>query len=398
VSFKKRTKSDTFRANLYVEGRLSISGKKFLYIESADAAAYLPQIAMIDDRLSKEILAQQGVIMPSPAWRELQELAFCISQFEPDLIADRPGWNGDAFVFTENDVIAADEKEIKVVAVDIDPRRSAKSGTLDGWLDEVAEPLSGQSLPMFLIMAVLTAPLLQLIQRRENPAFETSGRPGCGKSTLLIIISSVSGEASVEMFNVTLDGLESSMCASSGQPLILDEANLFYGDESSTKRVAKWKALPFRLANGQDKKRYGVEQGDRSYFTTLIATNEPMTKLIAGENPAVIAAAADRLLALVIAEDRPYQTFDFVPKGYESAGSFAKALERGASANHGHAMARFVRGLVDELAKDRQALVDRINADIGLWKRRVGVTDDDGSISRTGDTFGLCYAAGEEAL
>ena len=106
---------------------------------------------------------------------------------------------------------------------------------------------------------------------------------------------------------------------------------------------------------------------------------------------------ADRLITLPLSEDRSFGIFDSLPDDYTSASEFAEDLMRAASANHGHAMRRFVKKLVKARIANEPGLQSEIRAFIHEFREKAGINSNNGSDVRVADAFGLVYAAGELA-
>lgn len=382
----------------HASGVITPRGAKYYRAVSEHRVGFVPVTTFIqDEKAARLLLVEQGWSPAAPAWRELKQKFDDVTEFTPANIADRYGWNGPIFLFPNGTLIAPQDAERPEVTIQADAALCAAKGSLKGWIKGVARPLKGQSLPMFLIMAAFAAPLSEIIGRHDNPGQEVQGKPGCGKSTLQLLMASVCGAGWRRSANTTLDGVESYMAASNGLPFILDEMNLFYGDEAQARRAPKIKNLAFRMADGQIKNRFNGSKPERYYFTATVSTNELLAEAIAGGNRSSASAAADRLLTLKVAEARQYGVFDSVPAHYDGAELFAKALVEAAERHCGHPMRVFVQGLVNDLHDDREGTIARINANIAKWREGADIGYDNGSLGRVADVFGLYYAAGEEA-
>lgn len=386
--------------NRMVEGFTSQRAAKFVRVENGDIVAYVPLSAFtLDERRARTVLAGAGIFTPGVAWRELCDDVAALHDFPHRLIADRSGWNGDAFFMPDGYVLAADETEHPAVAFEPNPARCKVMGTIEDWTASVAVPLTDQALPMTAVMMAFASPLLELIGRHENFGFELVGKGGTGKTTIQRLAASTCGGSEyLQSFNATLAGLEEEMAASNGLLMTLDEANAFYGDDQRQRRGSKFKTVAFRLAIGKATRRYLGPQPERYYYIFLTSSNESLGSLLGAEARDVSAAASDRFMTLKIAPSRPHGIFEFVPGSYASAEAFAKALELAVAGNHGQPIRTYLHGLVEDVSRDRTAVADRIRANIQLWRERAGVgSGDDGAIGRVGDAFGLLYAAGVEA-
>ena len=116
-----------------------------------------------------------------------------------------------------------------------------------------------------------------------------------------------------------------------------------------------------------------------------------------GTSKATSKAAIDRLMTLRLPDERKHGVFEFVPDGYKGCNDFAQSLDAAADANAGHAVRSYLERLVIDRSDDEEALKGRIKADVDLFRHKAGVGQDDGSMARVGDAFGLLYAGGAMA-
>ena len=191
--------------------------------------------------------------------------------------------------------------------------------------------------------------------------------------------------------DTTYNALEDMMKVHSDLPLIMDEANLLAATDSAKVRGDIFKALAFKLYNGSLKSRFGgpVERDYRLGF--IISSNEPLASLL-GQGNDVARAAQDRLITIPIDT-----SFGSVPKQFRSSSEFAKKLMRSAQRHHGHAIRRFLTGLVKDKVDDEAKLRHRIRRHVERFHRAAGTNLNEGSATRVAEAFGLVYAAGKLA-
>lgn len=382
-----------------VSGYTSPAGIKFVQVENKNLSVFVPLTAFVlEVQEAKQTLAEAGLVPIGGAWNELCEDVAALTEFPDRRIADRSGWNGDIFAFPDGAIIAPEGAEAPALAMKPDRSRCALAGSTEGWVDNVGTLLANQAIPMATVLMGYASPLVEVVGRFENFGFELVGPGGIGKTTVLRSAVSTYSGPNLPSFNTTSAGLESEMHTSNGQLLVLDEANSFYGTETPSKRGAAMKGLAFDLAIGKPKRRYLSPTPQRSSFVFLTSSNQALADLAGGESRHVLRAASDRLMTLRVSAERPFGVFDSVPPSFSTAEEYAKALEAACKANHGHPMRAYVQGLVNDLARDRDEVVERVQANVRLWRQRAGADlGGDGAIGRVADAFGLLYAASVEA-
>lgn len=391
--------------NVAIRGVTGASGAKWVNINKDHSSAWSRYSEFAtDEKATRNRLAEQGVVLVGATWRQALDGVTRLENFPPEAVAERPGWVEASFVLPDGTVFSPDGVTPPQITFDLDASRWALSGSMEGWTKRVAQPLAGQSLPMFLLMAVFAAPILELTGRSENFGFEVVGRPGCGKSTSqLLMASALGGIRNTSAgkywiaFDATLDGLESAMAEHSNLPMIINEANLFYAHLTEKARATQLKALVFKLGQGHSKRRYGAEKPQTHRFVYVTSSNVSLSMMISGENGAVADAAFDRLMTLEVPSDRPTGVFDFVPKDYANAEAFANQVEKAAHRHHGHAIRQFLGELVKERARGEKRLLRQISKHMKTFRTKAAALEGVSSTGRVADAFALVYAAGKLA-
>lgn len=392
-------------ANVTIRGVTAASGTRWINILKGHSSAWSRYSDFAtDERATRSRFAEQGVVLVAASWRQVIEQVSRLEDFPTEEVAERPGWVGASFVLPDGTVFSPDGVAPPQITFNLDASRWDQRGSMKGWIKHVARPLTGQSLPMFLLMTAFAAPILEFTGRSENFGFEIVGRPGCGKSTSQLLMASVLGGTRNTdsgkywiAFDTTLDGLESAMSEHSGLPMIINEANLFYAHLAQRARATQLKALVFKLGQGHDKRRFGAERPQTHRFVYVTSSNVSLAMMIAGENVAVADAAFDRLMTLEVPSDRFTGVFDFVPKGYADAEAFANRQETAANKHHGHAIRRFLAGLVDDRALGERGLFRQIAKDMEMFRTKAASLEGVSSTGRVAEAFALVYAAGKLA-
>jgi hypothetical protein len=80
-----------------------------------------------------------------------------------------------------------------------------------------------------------------------------------------------------------------------------------------------------------------------------------------------------------------------------SGSGFAQELIQAADENHGRAMKRFIKSLVNDRAAGEEGLRVELHRWLQLFRKNAGVDPNDGAIVRRADAFGLVFAAGRLA-
>jgi hypothetical protein len=177
----------------------------------------------------------------------------------------------------------------------------------------------------------------------------------------------------------------------------LEEATLFDVGGSNSGRASQTLALVFRSADGTTKSRGNGANTSRQEvvrFIQVLSGNEPIRQVLGRGRAKVNAAALDRLITLPINDDQEHGTFDFLPADYASGWALAEAIRAAIEQNHGLAMRRFLRELVEDRAADEAKLKQSIQGRMAKFRKEVGIDGSDGSAARLADAFGLVYAAG----
>lgn len=387
-------------SNIYPVGLTGPSGEKYVVVEHADKSACIPLAKIsIDERGARTAIVSRGImIMGSRNWAKFLDKVGNIREFPDAAVIESVGWNGDAFALPDCSVITKDGTDPTYLAIEPQRGKCAESGSFAGWRSKVAEPLAGLHLATFLLMSAFMPPLLRLTERVGNVGFEIVGPPGIGKSTLQYLISSALGGVMQDSsghywvsLDTTYNALEDMMKVHSDLPLIMDEANLMAAADTPKVRGEVFKALAFKLYSGTLKGRFGAPAEPDFRLGFIISSNEPLASLL-GQSNDVARAAQDRLITIPITK-----TFDLLPEGYSNSGQFAKELIRSAQRHHGHAIKKFLAGLVKEKADNEKKLRARIRKLVAEFQRQAGVDLNNGSASRVAEAFGLVYAAGSLA-
>ena len=394
------------KRGLRIKGATTLDGTQFVAVTRGDKTGWISHtaFALETPREIKSKLASQGVVLIGSDWGTVVNQVQALQSFPPRRLIEQPGWTGNHFTMADGSVIGPGKRRKPKALFAGDGFFSSTKGTLGSWRDGVAAPLVGQNLLSFLLMAGFASPLLTLTQRQSNFGFELVGKGGCGKTTALYVMASACGPAVHSSgsnywmsFNMTMAGMEKQLQRYNHLLTLFDEANLIVGSRSS-QEVGEFRERVFRLSDGRTKSTaYSpMQQTVRTIYLTT--ANEPVSTLLAGGDDRTNAAAADRLITLMLDDNRPHGTFDFIPPEFGDATDFANHLKSVIADHYGVPLRQFLDKVAKARASDERALRADIRAYEMKFVRKVGVDTNDGSATRVAEAFGLVYAAGRLAV
>lgn len=399
------TSSNEFKRakKIVASGATSADGVPYVRIKACGKVAFIPLADFSGSgRTARDKLEAAQVVLLNSDWARCLVLVDDISKFPPRPIIVTPGWAGDDFALPDGTVFSPPGSRKPIVLFSRLTMKCHQKGSLKGW-NKGLEVLVDQALITFLLMAAFAAPLLRIVNRMGNIGLELAGPKGVGKSTVQRLVAAVVG-GGVEQpgsnywisANTTSNGLEAAFPEHNDMLMVLEELNLFAAGEAERNRASKIDELVFRLSDGTTKARFGADRQRAYRFVYVASTNEPLAQVLLGYRKQVSDAAADRLLTLPL-DDRKLGIFDKMPEGWASARDLAEHLDKLIAKHHGVAMREFLRRLVEDRASGEAALRHRLEKTMALFRRKVGVDENNGSATRVADAFGLIYAAGSLA-
>lgn len=341
------------------------------------------------EELRGELLAE-GLTITSSG-RDRARLVDYIGQARPDVNArcvTRTGWHGDVFVLPRETFGDTDTEPVLYQAATLDGVTLGQGGTIDGWIEHVAKPCAGNARLVLAVSMGFAGPCLDLL-RMDGGGFHLRGGSSTGKTTALCVAASLFGSPDyVRTWRHTDNGLEGVAGMHSGLLLVLDEIG------ELAPKIAGHTA--YMLANGQGKGRAARDGSPRSLTTwrlLFLSSGEvALADLVTQAGGKVRAGQEVRIIDLPADAGAGRGLFDVLPEGM-TAGAFADALKASSAKHHGHALPAFLRVLVTEPAKYREALAKMRDTIAGE------LADDsvDGQVRRVAQRFALVAAAGELA-
>lgn len=198
------------------------------------------------DELRGELLNQGVIFNPKRRGDIINYLMTQQSQRKITAV-DHVGWHEGVFVLPNQLIGHSDITFQSDVIIDCEFH---KSGTLEGWQQEIGKLCVGNIPLMVSVCAALAGPLLKHVDRQQGGGIHWVGDSSSGKSTAVEIAASVWGSPDfIRSWSATANGLEGVAATRNDTCLILDEI-----DEASPHEIGK---ITYMLANGQGKQRAG---------------------------------------------------------------------------------------------------------------------------------------------
>lgn len=305
------------------------------------------------------------------------------------LLVKHSGWYDDAFVLPH--LVIGEGKE-KIHWLGSRPAaRFAEKGTLEEWVNAVAELTRGNSLLVFAISLAFSGPLMDLLGE-PSAGFHFQGPSSTGKSTVLQVAGSVWGGVGrggfVGTWRATSNGLEGVAVAHSGTILILDELA-----EVDPREV---ESVVYALGNGTGKARSGRTGEARSrneWRVALLSSGEiGLNEKIGEIGKQARAGLTMRLIDLDADAGAGTGAFENL-HGLPDGSALSNALRNAAANAYGTAGPAFVASI----AQDVESARERSRALMNRFVQENTHTEDNGQIIRAAQRFALAAAAGEMA-
>lgn len=341
------------------------------------------------DELRGELYSQGLLTTLNPGLRRL--VGDYIQRVRPDVTArcvKRTGWHGDVFVLPREAFGDTDAEPVLFQAATMEGVTLGQAGTLAGWIENVAAPCAGNTRLVLAICAGFAGPCLGLLGTTGG-GFNLRGGSSTGKTTALLVAASLFGSPDyLRTWRHTANAQEGAAALHSDLLLILDELGQL--DPRDAGQAA------YTLANGQGKGRAARDGSPRAITTwrvLFLSSGEvSLADLVTQAGDKVRAGQEVRVIDLPADAGAGLGLFDTVPEGM-SAGAFADAIKAAAGKHYGHALPAFLRVLVADPAKAREALAalrDAVMAELVD-------TNATGQVRRVAERFALVAAAGELA-
>lgn len=319
------------------------------------------------------------------------------THFEPGLVAERPGWCGEFYVFGDGTVAAPPKRSPDSVIMAFTPiAKFEPRGNLAAYRRTIKPVVRAQPLPMFAIYFALIPPLLRFAPADVTtyPMIELVGPRGSGKTVIACLAASVWAGADrltggAETWDLTEGSLDQLKQQHNDGLLVLDEANLAGSNrKQQADLIAK---ATFKLATDGSKRRMYEPERPSTRQAMLSTSNESLRDIVTGA-PSVMDALSSRLVTILV--DGELGVFHSEPKAFESAQDAIEDLRRSIANNFGSLGREFVERLVKKAAANEEGLCAEIAAAITEFRDHA---PEKGDSTRVLKLFGLAYAAGRLA-
>ena len=342
------------------------------------------------DELRGVLLREGLTITSNPKFRRM--VGDYIQGQRPEVrtrCVNRTGWHGDVFALPRETFGDSDAEPVLFQAATIDGVTLGQAGTLAGWIENVSAPCAGNSRLVLAACMGFAGPCLGLVQA-EGGGVHLRGPSSTGKSTALHVAASLYGspEQFARTWRATDNGLEGVAAIHSDLLLVLDEIG-----QLEPKHAGQ---VAYLLSNGQGKSRSHRDGSPRAIATWrvlfLSAGEVGLADLVTQSGGKVRAGQEVRVIDVPADAGAGRGLFDIVPDG-AMPGAFADTLKAATAMHYGHALPAFLRALVTDPGKARDAL--RALRD-GVAAKLAG-SNASGQVRRVADRFALIAAAGELA-
>lgn len=296
--------------------------------------------------------------------------------------ATSTGWHDEQLFIMPQENIGQGDAILQTEAHDLGD--FAKSGTLEGWREELARYCAGNPLLILGVCAALAGPLLYPL-RQQSGGINLWGKSSTGKSSIAQAAASVwgHGEQFMRTWNATGNGLEGIATLRNDTLLLLDELG-----EADPAQVGE---IVYALANGTGRARATRSGGARTTnrWREFVLSSGELTLAVKLAESGKRIRAGQEVRLLDICASRTFGCWDNAHELKDGA-ALSKAIKHASLSHYGHAGPAFVRQLVDyEGRDDLPAQHEQLRAE---YQPRNGLE------GRAADRFALLALAGELAI
>ncbi|WP_082102604.1 DUF927 domain-containing protein [Sphingomonas sp. Ag1] len=378
-----------------IQSAVASSGAKLAHFKCNDGTElWLPRnvLSFPQPKLLRRLQAE-GLIVHGKQERDC--LAQCLSEITPyhgPAPIDRSGWNGPNFVMPDRCVFsAASTPSGPVIFSPRFPQPSFRCSA-EEWRANVGELLTGQSVLMFVAMAVLAPPLLDIIGQTEDLLFELIAPSRSDQSLLAQIVFSVNGVVSshgvpgVIPFDRLLADPNRYRDEHADLLLLANDVELSMAADGAARRGANLRSFLSAPA--------GTTQ--RKAQLTLLLGSRSLAELV-GEETEIGQEVRKRSISIALGGERPLGIFNRLPDDAASASELAQRLTTNSRLYYGRVVGQFIRKLVDERTSHPLALKAEIDEDIERFFDHAKVDRNDLTATNIARSFAIVYSAGRLA-
>lgn len=375
----------------YVAGVTTLDGNRYVKFAGNGQWLYVSTLDLLTDRPKvRRLLGQASFILPSN-----QELALYlaaaeeITSYPARALLERPGWTAGYYAertgYVHSPPGAMRGKSLFPTPPSL---RQPVGGTLEQWRERVGQLLTGQDIPIVVILAALASPLVRFFEE-ENFGLELHGPGGKGKTLCQRIMQAVAGPLSpLQSFNATQAGLERLFASHMDMPLPINEGSLIKAIDR-----AAFANFAFNMSNGSPRTTAHSGEPAVCRFVYLTSSNESLHHKVGQADAHTEDAALQRLIPIRVS-DEARGVFNFVPPNFASSRRYAKAIEVAIKEQFGTPYRELLRQLVLVRHNDAAKFDGRVRARINAFTDAVGASTADDGEGRITASLGLLYAVG----
>ncbi len=311
-------------------------------------------------------------------------------------VVARTGWHeiegAKVFVLPTQTIGQAGHELVVLDATAVGPYET--KGTFEDWKAGVGQMVADHFLPVLLMSAALTGPLLDLVGH-DGGGIHIFGGSSIGKTTLLRLAASPWGRGSsaggyVRAWSATRNGLEAAAASANDTVLILDELSTLDAHEAGPAIYA--------LANGSGKSRMARDTSLREtkkWRLLVLSSGEVAmaTKVVEDKRSKLRAGQAVRMLDISADRGNGFGAFSSAGS-FPDAGKLADACKEEAEENYGTAGPKFIRRIF-RFGLDQAET--RLREHVAAFVKAVVPRGSDGQVMRVAKLLGLIGAGGDLA-
>ena len=394
----KQPRKDAGSSKVKVVGYVDQHGAKWLRVGLNGKWAFATRSELVGDRSEFfKRLERQDVAILIPKLQNSVVSKAQVSNFKKKgHVVDRLGWHGTIYIRPDSALPKTIDGARTIDARDLGAANWATGGSLKQWRKGVRRFVDGQALPTFVLGCAFASFIQHLVPSiDDNVGFELFHLTSIGKSKLLILAGSVFGppKSYRRTWSTTVNALEQTIALRGDALLLLDEENLFL--DATPKSYEQFGLAVHKLAAGSEKARFDNPSGRDHRFVFLSNANMPLREVVKAIGEPRIQAVEVRMPTIPADAGHGFGVFDQLPEGCEDGAKAIEELTLCFEAHYGWAAPAFIEAVECRLgtATGRRRLIERIQRYMSEFKRRAGISGNDGAANRVVDKFALVYAA-----
>lgn len=381
---------------------------------SKDEYLYIPLQDFVDPKriIEKLIFADLFVPLPRFMGHFLREVGD-VETFQTAALSERPGWNGNSFVFKNGDLVTVSARELPSRLASADPvlgldystsydgeivfdpatRRARTKGSTDCISKALVALQSGQDILTFCLCLGFAAPLLLWSSIEENFGFALIGSDKDGANLAAELAASIFGQPTadgeLERENDLQVHLNYELSLSSDHLLILPQLDPWFTLMPEKAQLAGMRSLAESFNHSGE---LAAGMFPRTRLLTLTTSTVPVEDLCPDPEGAKMLLNG-QLLAIGIPADRPGGVVAPTSSSLGSITAHRRAVKAEINANYGCTGRRFVRAVLIRALPDQAAFHVELDHLIDDFVAACGVDPEDSVGIEAARRFGLVDAA-----